>query len=127
MLPIESGSACTFASLLNGMSKTPLVTVLVPVAPLLVRLAVNENVPAMCFAVSAVIVMVPALPEKGVFQVCPERFVTPPKPPGSRQLISPPSMVLLRAMEKVLHGAARAQSGLVSSPTPETKVRVCSA
>jgi hypothetical protein len=49
-------------------------------------------------------------------------MVTAPKPPGSRQLISPLSAVLEMAPAKVLHGAVRLQ-GLASSPTPETQVR----
>src|ERR1043166_1780939 len=50
-------------------------------------------------------------------------MVTPPKPPGSRQLISPAGAVFEIAPAKVLHGAVRLQ-GLASSPTPETHVRV---
>src|SRR6185295_2673631 len=50
-------------------------------------------------------------------------MVTPPKPPGSRQLISPWGAVLEIAPGKVLHGAVRLQ-GFASSPTPETQVRV---
>src|SRR5436190_11215323 len=50
-------------------------------------------------------------------------IVTPPKPPGSRQLISPPLAVFEMAPAKVLHGAVRLH-GLASSPTPETHVRV---
>src|SRR5687768_6946633 len=53
-------------------------------------------------------------------------IVTAPKPPGSRQLISPPAAVLVRAPAKVLHGAVRLH-GLTSSPTPETQVRVACA
>src|ERR1044072_4135746 len=49
--------------------------------------------------------------------------VTPPKPPGSRQLISPPAAGLEMAPAKVLQGAVR-PDGLASSPTPETQVRV---
>src|SRR4029434_8938961 len=49
-------------------------------------------------------------------------MVTAPKPPGSRQLISPLSAVLEIAPAKVLHGAVRLH-GLASSPTPETQVR----
>src|SRR4029450_2037314 len=49
-------------------------------------------------------------------------IVTVPKPPGSRQLISPLSAVLEMAPAKVLHGAVRLQ-GLASSPTPDTQVR----
>src|SRR5688572_25784308 len=46
-----------------------------------------------------------------------------PKPPGSRQLISPFVAVFAIAPAKVLHGAVRLQ-GLTSSPTPEIHVRV---
>src|ERR1044072_3325253 len=53
-------------------------------------------------------------------------MVTPPKPAGSRQLISPPVAVLEIAPAKVLHGAVRLH-GLASSPTPETQVRVACA
>src|SRR5207237_5537574 len=53
-------------------------------------------------------------------------IVTPPKPPGSRQLISPPAAVFEIAPGKVLHGAVRLH-GLASSPTPETQVRVACA
>ena len=53
-------------------------------------------------------------------------MVTAPKPPGSRQLISPLSAVLEMAPAKVLHGAVRLQ-GLASSPTPDTQVRVACA
>jgi len=50
-------------------------------------------------------------------------IVTAPKPPGSRQSISPLGAVLEIAPAKVLHGAVRLH-GLASSPTPETHVRV---
>src|SRR5437764_10011817 len=53
-------------------------------------------------------------------------IVTPPKPPGSRQLISPPLAVLEIAPANVLHGAVRLH-GLASSPTPDTQVRVACA
>src|SRR5690349_6842996 len=53
-------------------------------------------------------------------------MVTAPKPPGSRQLISPPVAVLEIAPANVLHGAVRLH-GLKSSPTPETQVRVACA
>src|SRR5258708_24850011 len=53
-------------------------------------------------------------------------MVTEPKPPGSRQLISPPAAVFEIAPAKVLHGAVRLH-GLASSPTPETHVRVACA
>src|SRR3954462_15993070 len=50
-------------------------------------------------------------------------IVTPPKPPGSRQLISPPAAVFEIAPANVLQGAVRLH-GFASSPTPETQVRV---
>src|ERR1041384_6112484 len=53
-------------------------------------------------------------------------IVTPPNPPGSRTLISPPPAVLEMAPAKVLHGAVRLH-GFASSPTPETQVRVACA
>src|SRR3569623_849215 len=53
-------------------------------------------------------------------------IVTLPKPPASRQLISPPGRVLASAPVKVLHGAVRLH-GLRSSPTPETQVRLACA
>src|SRR5205807_9891464 len=49
-------------------------------------------------------------------------MVTVPKPPGSRQLISPFVAVLEIAPAKVLQGAVRLH-GLTSSPTPDTHVR----
>src|ERR1041384_3145111 len=53
-------------------------------------------------------------------------IVTAPKPPGSRQLISPFVAVLEIAPGKVLQGAVRLH-GLASSPTPDTQVRVACA
>src|SRR6185369_14764612 len=50
-------------------------------------------------------------------------MVKVPKPPGSRQSISPLMKVFEIAPEKVLHGAVRLH-GSASLPTPETKVRV---
>ena len=47
---------------------------------------------------------------------------TRPKPPESRQSISPPGLVLEIAVAKVWQGAVRLQ-GLASLPTPETQVR----
>src|ERR1700694_5022825 len=49
-------------------------------------------------------------------------MVTAPKPPESRQLISPKAAVFEMLPAKVLHGAVRLQ-GLTSSPTPDTQVR----
>src|SRR4029450_1306857 len=49
-------------------------------------------------------------------------MVTAPKPPGSRQLISPLTAVLEIAPANVLHGAVRLP-GLASPPTPETQGR----
>src|SRR5256714_15148447 len=53
-------------------------------------------------------------------------IVTVPKPPGSRQSISPLSAVFEIAPAKVLQGAVRLH-GLTSSPTPDTQVRVACA
>src|SRR4051812_48558068 len=53
-------------------------------------------------------------------------IVTAPKPPGSRQLISPPAAVFEMAPAHVLHGAVRLH-GLTSSPVPDTHVRVACA
>src|SRR5262245_64232844 len=53
-------------------------------------------------------------------------MVTLPKPPGSRQLISPLTAVFEIAPANVLHGAVRLH-GLASSPTPDTQVRVACA
>src|SRR5205807_6198359 len=53
-------------------------------------------------------------------------IVTAPKPPGSRQSISPLVAVFEIAPANVLHGAVRLH-GLTSSPTPETQVRVACA
>src|ERR1700712_1682899 len=50
-------------------------------------------------------------------------MVKVPKPPGSRQSISPLMNVFEIAPAKVLHGAVRLH-GSASLPTPETKVRV---
>ena len=50
-------------------------------------------------------------------------MVTAPKPPGSRQLISPLMAVLTSAPVNVRHGDVRLQ-GLSSLPTPDTQVRV---
>src|SRR5215210_4474815 len=53
-------------------------------------------------------------------------IVTAPKPPGSRQLISPAAAVFEMAPAKVLQGAVRLH-GLTSSPTPDTHVLVACA
>src|SRR5437868_3990836 len=58
--------------------------------------------------------------------VMPFAMVTAPKPPGSRQLISPSVAVFEIAPANVLQGAVRLH-GLASSPTPETQVRVACA
>src|SRR5262245_52677423 len=68
----------------------------------------------------------PAVPVEGQLIVTDWVIVSKPKPPGSRQLISPPGAVLEMAPAKVLHGAVRLH-GLKSSPTPETQVRVACA
>ena len=53
-------------------------------------------------------------------------IVTVPKPPGSRQSISPWMAVFEMAPANVLHGAVRLH-GLRSSPTPDTHVRTACA
>src|SRR5687767_12917521 len=53
-------------------------------------------------------------------------MVTAPKPPGSRQFISPLTAVFEIAPEKVLQGAVRLH-GFWSSPTPDTQVRLACA
>jgi hypothetical protein len=53
-------------------------------------------------------------------------IVRAPKPPGSRQSISPAGAVLEIAPAKVLQGAVRLH-GLASSPALETQVRVACA
>src|SRR5947199_4373074 len=58
--------------------------------------------------------------------VKPLLMVTAPKPPGSRQSISPLTAVFETAPAKVLQGAVRLH-GLTSSPTPDTHVRVACA
>src|SRR5262245_7400558 len=68
----------------------------------------------------------PAVPVEGQLIEIDLVIVTAPKPPGSRQLISPPVAVFEMAPAKVLHGAVRLH-GLASSPTPETQVRVACA
>src|SRR4051812_35265971 len=50
-------------------------------------------------------------------------MVTVPKPPASRQSISPVAAVLPIALAKVWHGALRVQA-LASLPVAETQVRV---
>src|SRR5438067_12840721 len=73
--------------------------------PLVPAARIDPNVPAQSMVIDLVI-------------------VTVPKPPGSRQSISPLSAVFEMAPAKVLQGAVRLH-GLRSSPTPETQVRVC--
>src|SRR5262245_11217508 len=68
----------------------------------------------------------PAVPVKGQLIVTDLVIVNMPKPPGSRQLISPPVAVLEMAPAKVLHGAVRLH-GNESSPTAETQVRLACA
>src|SRR5712671_5785678 len=88
--------------------------------------------PTITFAPAALMVM-PGTPAaridpsvKPQFSVIDLVMVTVPKPPGSRQLISPAVAVLEIAPGNVLQGAVRLH-GLASSPTPETQVRVACA
>src|SRR5262245_66640672 len=64
----------------------------------------------------------PAVPVEGQLIVSDLVIVTAPKPPGSRQLISPPVAVFEMAPAKCWQGAVRLH-GLASMPTPETQVR----
>src|SRR5579859_6020247 len=66
----------------------------------------------------------PSVPSQ--FSVMALVIVRAPKPPGSKQSISPPTAVFEMAPAKVLHGAVRLH-GLASSPTPETQVRLACA
>src|SRR5205085_11766408 len=77
--------------------------------------------------------MMPLVPAASTPAVTPSQaiviafvIVTAPKPPGSRQLISPLAAVFEIAPANVLQGAVRLH-GLASSPTPETQVRVACA
>src|SRR5689334_15823065 len=84
-------------------------------------------------SVDAMLTTMPLVPETSSPPITPLQMmlidlvmVTAPKPPESRQSISPAGAVLEIAPAKVLHGAVRLQ-GLASSPTPETQVRVACA
>src|SRR5438045_4264809 len=73
--------------------------------------------------------MMPLVPAASTPAVTPSQaiviafvIVTAPKPPGSRQLISPLAAVFEIAPANVLHGAVRLH-GSASLPTPETQVR----
>src|SRR5438874_479047 len=77
--------------------------------------------------------MMPLVPAASTPAVTPSQaiviafvIVTAPKPPGSRQLISPLAAVFEIAPANVLHGAVRLH-GSASLPTPETQVRVACA
>src|SRR3984957_1514412 len=63
----------------------------------------------------------PILPAAEQSMVIDLVMVSAPKPPGSRQSISPAVAVLEIAPAKVLQGAVRLH-GLASSPTPDTQV-----
>ena len=93
------------------MSRPRSTTSLVDVALMTMALVPDTSTPASKFSLEMVIDLV---------------IVTPPKPPGSRTLISPPVAVFEMAPAKVLQGAVRLH-GLASSPTPETQVRVACA
>src|SRR5213082_1565396 len=85
------------------------------------------------WSVAPALTVIAGVPETSTPAVTPSQaiviafvIVTPPKPPGSRQLISPPAAVFEIAPANVLHGAVRLH-GLASSPTPDTQVRVACA
>src|SRR6202012_5243099 len=100
--------------------------------PLIVRLRILTTL-----AVSTALTMMPLTPDARMEPTWPPMpppqssvmdfvMVTVPKPPGSRQSISPPPAVFEIAPANVLHGAVRLH-GLTSSPTPEIQVRVACA
>jgi hypothetical protein len=107
---------------LNLMPLTP-----DPLKPLIVMLRI------VTLSLAPALMFMPLVPDARIEPTCPPMpppqssvmalvTVTAPKPPGSRQSISPPPAVLVMAPAKVLHGAVRLQ-GLASSPTPEMQVR----
>src|SRR5262245_2482194 len=110
---------CTFAALTIRM---PVMPALAP-TPLMERSRRVTLIPAplMMTPVVPLARMDPNVPVPS--SVTDLVIVTAPKPPGSRQSISPGFAVLEIAPANVLHGAVRLP-GLTSSPTPETQVRV---
>src|ERR1700746_106780 len=120
---------------LSRCSENPLVK-LTPMRPVLAPLIVRffrftTMVPGVPVALS--LTLMPLVPAARIEPSVPAQsmvidlvIVTVPKPPGSRQLISPPAAVFEIAPANVLQGAVRLQ-GLTSSPTPETQVRVACA
>src|SRR5687768_5027531 len=108
-------------------------TTLTPTEPLKAPLMANpRRTTLLALSVAAVMLIVtPVAPSAGtaIPPVAPVPLIvmdlvitTPPKPPGSRTLISPFTRVLDMVPASVLQGEVRLQ-GLVSSPTPDTKVR----
>jgi hypothetical protein len=113
---------------------TPLMPVRVPTAPLapapLIESPRRVTVRNGSLALTAMLIITPVVPLARIEPKVPVPSsvidlvtVTAPKPPGSRQSISPLMNVLEIAPAKVLQGAVRLQ-GLTSSPTPETQVLV---
>src|SRR4029434_6664124 len=108
----------------------PVCSPMVPEAPVPLTLRLRRRtVRSGSFGLGEMLMMIPFVPLARMLakiswqsMVIDLVVVTAPKPPGSRQLISPLSAVLEMAPAKVLHGALRLQ-GLASSPTPETQVR----
>ena len=88
-------------TVLNGSLTLTGILITTPLTPLA---RIEPKVPLQSMVMDLVIVMLP-------------------KPPGSRQSISPLMKVFEIAPAKVLQGAVRLQ-GLASLPTPETQVRV---
>ena len=101
--PDEAVPDSPLIDMLRSLTTTPGGEAAEMVKPLVSAARVCPNVPLQSMVIDLVI-------------------VSAPKPPGSRQLISPPAAVLEIAPAKVLHGAVRLQ-GNTSSPTPETHVR----
>src|SRR2546423_1342256 len=124
---IRQSSMCTVAPDVKLM---PFVPRVVPL-PLIERLR-KRTVIVLGVAVALSLTLTPVVPEARVepkpapcvpSMVMDLVMVTAPKPPGSRQSISPPAAVFEMAPAKVLHGAVRLH-GLTSWPTPATQVRV---
>src|SRR5215212_8131792 len=119
-------STCTALPLMKRMPSKPVFAPLIDrlrsVTKMVFGLAVAESLTLTPLVPAASIEPKPApvVPSMVKFLV----MVTVPKPPGSRQSISPFAEVFEMAPAKVLQGAVRLH-GFRSSPTPETQVRVC--
>ena len=82
---------------------------LLRLAPVMTRLRRMTRSVAPAFTTTALVPLTRMPPQSRVIDLV---MVTPPKPPGSRQLISPLSAVFDMAPAKVLHGAVRLHGSL---------------